>query len=64
MSEFLIALAIGCVVGALFTILKDIENMVILLQQIEKHNRDIDTATYRIEHRLDNYKVGEPSDED
>lgn len=63
MSEFIIALAIGYVVGALYKVLKDIENMVTLLQEIEKHNRDISAATYKIEHRLDNYKVGETSDE-
>ena len=56
MSEFIIALAIGFVVGAFYEVLKNIKIMVTLLQEIEKHNRDIDTATYRIEHRLDNHK--------
>lgn len=63
MTEFIIGLAIGYVVGALYIILKDIKNMATLLQEIEKHNRDIGTATYRIEHRLNNYKGDETNDE-
>lgn len=58
MTEFIITLATGFAVGAFYEVLKNIKIMVTLLQEIEKHNRDIDTAIYRIECRLDNYKVG------
>lgn len=64
MTEFIIALATGFAVGAFYEVLKNIKIIVILLQEIEKHNRDINAATYRIEHRLDNYKVGETSDDE
>ena len=64
MSEFIIALAIGYVVIIFTTVLKNIEIMVTLLQEIEKHNRDISAATYRIEHRLDNHKDEVSADEE
>jgi len=63
MTEFIIALATVFAAGAFYEVLKNIKIMVILLQEIEKHNRDISAATYIIEHRLDNYKVEETSDE-
>jgi len=63
MTEFIIALATGFAAGGFYEVLNNIKIMVILLQEIEKHNRDISAATYRIEHRLDNYKVEETSDE-
>lgn len=53
MSELLMALAIGCVVGIFYTISKNIEIMVTLLQEIEKHTRFIGNSVYGVGRKLE-----------